>query len=118
MYVHSTWTLLHWTIPPIALEEHLSCFSNVLGLLFKAWKGKTNVLPHQHQALCTLQQQQTFLIIPCDTNLGPAIIKCHNYLRIAMRDHLQDTTTYKTFSQGEHEHYASETHKKIPELAK
>ena len=30
-----------------------------------------------------------------------------------MRDHLQDTTTYKTLAQGEHECYTSEIHKNI-----
>ena len=34
-----------------------------------------------------------FLIIPCDKNLGPAIIERHYYRKIAMRDHLSDTTT-------------------------
>ena len=75
MYVHSTWTPPHWTIPPIALEERLSRFSSALNQLFKTRNGKTNLLPHQHQALRTLQQQQTFLIVPCDKNLGPAIIE-------------------------------------------
>ena len=42
-----------------------------------------------------LQQQQTFLIVPCNKNLGPVIIECHDYLKITMRDHLNDTTTYK-----------------------
>ena len=38
----------HWTIPPVALEERLSCFSGALNKLFKTPKGKTNLLPHQH----------------------------------------------------------------------
>ena len=45
-----------------------------------------------------LQQQQTFLIVPCDKNLGPAIIERHDYLKLAMRDHLSDTTTYKSLT--------------------
>ena len=82
--------------PPIALEEHLSRFSEALNKLFKTRKGKTNLQPHQQRALQMLQQQQAFLIVPCDKNLGPAIIECHDYLKIAMRDHLNDTTTYKS----------------------
>ena len=54
-----------------------------------------------------LQQQQTFLIVPCDKNLRPAIIECHDYLKIAMRDHLYDTTTYKSLTSIETECYAS-----------
>ena len=95
IYVFSTWTPPHWTIPPIALEERLSRFSSALNELFKTRKGKTNLLPHQHRALRTLQQQQMFLIVLCDKNLGPTIIERHDYLKIAMRDHLSDTTTYK-----------------------
>ena len=60
-----------------------------------------------------LQQQQMFLIIPCDKNLGPAIIECHDYLKIAMRDHLSDTTTYISLSTSEIDHYSSEIKKHI-----
>ena len=101
MYVHSKWIPPHWTIPPVALEERLSRFSTEMGTLFKTRKGKTNLLPHQGCVLSTLQQQDTFLIVPCDKNLGPAIIECHDYLKIAMRDHLNDTTTYKLLNPSE-----------------
>ena len=72
-----------------------------MGTLFKTGKGKTNLFPHQRHALSTLQQQDTFLIVPCDKNLGPAIIERHDYLKIAMRDHLNDTTTYKLLIPSE-----------------
>ena len=94
--------------PPIALEERLSCFSTALNKVFKTCKGKTNLLPHQHLALRMLQQQETFLIVPCDKNLGPMIIECHDYIKIAMRDHLSDTTTYKSLSTSEIDRYSSE----------
>ena len=60
-----------------------------------------------------LQQQHTFLIVPCDKNLGPAIIERHDYLKIAMRDHLSDTTTYKSLSTSEINCYSSEIKKHI-----
>ena len=60
-----------------------------------------------------LQQQQTFLIVPCDKNLGPAIIECHDYLRIAMWDHLNDTTTYKLLMSIETDCYTLEIQKHI-----
>ena len=106
MYIHSKWTPSHWTIPPVALEERLSRFSKEMGNLFKTRKGKTNLLPHQRCALSTLQQQDTFLIVPCDKNLGPAIIEHHDYLKIAMRDHLNNTTTYKLLNPSEIKHTA------------
>ena len=55
-----------------------------------------------------LQQQQTFLIVPCDKTLGPAIIEHHNYLKIAMRDHLNDMTTYKSLTSSETDRYSLE----------
>ena len=70
-------------------------------------------MPHQNRALRTLQQQQTFLIVPCDKNLGPAIIKHHDYLKIAMRDHLSDTTTSKSLTTSEIDRYSSEIKKHI-----
>ena len=113
IYVHSTWTPPHWTMPLIALEERLTRFSSALNKLFKTRKGKTNLLPHQHRALRTLQQQQTFLIVLCDKNLGPAIIERHDYLKIAMRDHLSDTTTYKSLTTSEIDRYSSDITKNI-----
>ena len=113
MYVHSKWTPPHWTIPPVALEERLSRFSKEMGTLFKTQKGRTNLLPHQQRALSTLQKQDTFLIVPCDKNLGPAIIERHDYLKIAMRDHLNNTTTYKLLNPSEIERYATIVKKSI-----
>ena len=86
--------------------------------IFKTRKGKTNLLPHQHRALRMLQQQQIFLIVPCDKNLGPAIIERHDYLKIAMRDHLSNTTTYKSLSTIEINRYSSEIKKHILEWLK
>ena len=60
-----------------------------------------------------LQQQETFLIVLYDNNLGPAIIECHDYLKIAMRDHLQDTTTYKSLMTSETDCYSSEIKNKF-----
>ena len=60
-----------------------------------------------------LQQQQTFLIVPCVKNLGPAIIKCHDYLKITMWDHLNNTTTYKSLTSSETDCYALEIRKQI-----
>ena len=113
IYVHSTWTPPHWTIPPIALEERLTGFSSALNKLFKTRKGKTNLLPHQYRALRTLQQEQRFLIVPCDKNLGPAIIERNDYLKIAMPDHLSDTTTYKSLTTSEIDRYSSDITKNI-----
>ena len=89
-----THTHTHWMQSPIVLEKRLEKFSLTLDKLFKKRIGKLNLLPYQTRALQQLQLQQDFLICPCDKNLGPAIIECHNYIKIAMRDHLLDGCTY------------------------
>ena len=61
--------------------------------------GKINLLPYQTRALQLLQQQQDFLV--CDKNLGLAIIKCDDYIKIAMKDHLLDGRTYRRLSDAD-----------------
>ena len=64
--------------------------------------GKTNLLSYQTCALQLLQQQQQdFLIFPCDKNLGPAIIERDDYIKIAMRDHLLDGRTYRRLLEAD-----------------
>ena len=41
------------------------------------------------------------------------IIKRHDYLKIAMRDHLSDTATYKSLTTSEIDRYSSEIKKHI-----
>ena len=94
IYVRSNWTPPHWTMPPVVMTKRLENFSNTLGKLFKKRIGKTNLLPYQTRALQLLQQQQDFLVCPCDKNLGPAIIERDDYIKIAMKDHLLDGRTY------------------------
>jgi hypothetical protein len=98
LYVPSSWSPPHWTYPKLLLDERLGMFSDCLSRKFRRRYGRTNLLPHQHRALSHLQQQKDFLIAPCDKNLGPAIIETEDYLRIAFRDHLNDTATYQPLS--------------------
>jgi len=101
MYVKSHWTPPPWTWPRASLDDRLESFDNKLATLFRRRKGKTNLLPYQHRALCALQSQKEFLIVPCDKNLGPAIIQTEEYIRLAFRDHLNCTATYKRLSAAE-----------------
>ena len=101
MYVRSNWTPPHKTRPLVVLDKRLKKFSLTLDKLFKKRIGKPNLLPYQSCALQKYQQQQDFLICPCDKNLGPAIIEHDNYIKIAMRDHLLDGRTYRPLSDAD-----------------
>ena len=101
MYVRSNWTPPYWTLPPVVLQKCLDKFATTLNILFKRRMGKTNLLSYQTRALQSLQQQQDFLICPCDKNLGPAIIERDDYIKIAMRDHLLDGRTYRRLSEAD-----------------
>jgi len=101
MYVNSHWTPPPWTWPGAALDDRLKAFEQKLSTLFRRRRCRTNLLPHQHRALSALQNQQELLIVPCDKNLGPAIIETEEYIRLAFRDHLNCTTTYKRLSVAE-----------------
>lgn len=101
MYVPSNWSPPYWTFPKRIVDERLNAFADQMKKIFKLRRGRTNLLPHQHRALQSLQQQRDFLIVPCDKNLGPAIIQTEDYLKIAFRDHLNDRTTYKCLSKRE-----------------
>lgn len=95
IYVASKWSPPSWIWPERQVDERLNSFVDKISLLFKKQRGRTNLLPHHHRALRRLQQQPDFLIVPCDKNLGPSIIQIEDYLDIAFRDHLNDTTTYQ-----------------------
>ena len=101
IYVRSNWTPPHWTLPPVVMTKRLENFSNTLDKLFKKRIGKTNLLPYQTRALQLLQQQQDFLVCPCDKNLGPAIIEPDDNIKIAMKDHLLDGRTYRRLSPAD-----------------
>ena len=101
MYVRSNWTPPYWTLPPIVFQECLDKFATTLNKLFQRRMGKTNLVLYQTRALQSLQQQQDFLICPCDKNLGPATNEQDDYIKIAMRDHLLDGRTYRRLSEAD-----------------
>ena len=98
MYLPSSWTPPPWTWPGGQINDRLHSFETKLSSIFRKKRGKPNLLPHQQRALRQLQSQNDFLVVPCDKNLGPAIIETEEYIRLAFRDHLNHTKTYKRLS--------------------
>ena len=100
MYQPSLWTPPPWVIPN-ELAPRLERFQLQLKKHFKPRKARSNLLPVQQRALSDLKSQNQFLIVPSDKNLGPTIIERDEYIRTAMRDHLNDRTNYKRLSNLE-----------------
>eukprot|EP00957_Ditylum_brightwellii_P096897 7379716-Ditylum_brightwellii.AAC.1 len=56
--------------------------------------GRNNLLPHHCHTLQMLKNQDDFLVINCDKNIGPAILETSIYIKRAIT-HLSDTSTYE-----------------------
>lgn len=86
---------------PKILKNRLHQFAIKLYQLFKPAKPLANLsLPHRH-ALTYLRSQHELLVVNCDKNLGPALIERDEYIKMAIRDHLHDTSTYSRLSSEE-----------------
>ena len=48
-----------------------------------------------------MHKQKELLIAPCDKNLGPAIIQTKDCVKMAFRDHLNNSATYKSLTPRE-----------------
>jgi hypothetical protein len=78
--------------------------------LVKTKQSPRNLLLHQKKAINYLRNQQDFLVVQCDKNLGPAIIEHDEYIKLAFRDHLNDTLTYRRLSPIDATIYARYIH--------
>jgi hypothetical protein len=88
----------YWIPPnlftPVYLRERMSAFKAALKSQYKPRRCRNNLVPHQQHALNSLRNQDEFLIVQCDTKLGPAIIEKQEYIQLALT-HLTNTTTYR-----------------------
>ena len=107
MYVRSNWNPPEHLFPfPRELPRRIEAFTQDLRRQVRRQRCKSNLLPHQRRALRYLRNQHDFLIIQCDKNLGPAIIERHDYIRMAFRDHLNDSNTYRQLSDSKAQQHA------------
>jgi hypothetical protein len=97
LYVKSRWTPPPWK-PPLEITRRLHSFKAAVKKLVKTKQSASNLLLHQKKALNYLRNQQDFLVVQCDKNLGPAIIERDEYIKLAFRDHLNYKLTYRRLS--------------------
>ena len=86
---------------PTILTHRLFQFQVKLRKLFRRTRSLPNIAKHHRNALQYLRLQNKFIIAQCDKNLGPAIIEREEYIKLAIRDHLNDATTYLRLSPDE-----------------
>jgi hypothetical protein len=79
-------------------SKGIHSFKEAVKKLVKTKQSPSNLLLNQKKALNYLRNQQYFLVVQCDKNLGPAIIERDEYIKLAFRDHLNDTLTYRQLS--------------------
>jgi hypothetical protein len=106
MYAASEWNPPNLFTPP-ELRARLAAFKAALKGLYKKRRCPSNLLKHQRRALDALRNQDTFLIVQCDKNLGPAVIEKTEYIRMALA-HLTDTSTYRRLSPLEARMYSGQ----------
>ena len=96
LYVRSNFDPPEHKFPfPKALPRRIQLFTAGVRNLVRPRRTPSNLLPHQLRALRSLREQDEFLVIQCDKNLGPAIIEKEQYIRLVVRDHLSDRGTYR-----------------------
>lgn len=102
LYVRSNWEPPEHLFPfPRELPRRIKAFESHLRRTVKPEPGNKNLLPHQRRALNYLRNQTTFLVVQCDKNLGPAVIEREEYIRLVIRDHLSDESTYLRLSAAD-----------------
>ena len=92
--------------PEEPANEELSnrCCSFVSSIARKFKKKKNqhpNLLPNQKAALQWLIEHPEITVWSADKNLGTCVIERDEYIRLAFRDHLSDSRTYRKLTETE-----------------
>jgi nicotinamide riboside kinase len=81
-----------WAMSDIVKDQYKS-FASHIQSTFARRRGRPNLLRHQRETLSWLQDQDDFVVINCDKNLGPAIIEKERYVAL-VTTHLLTTRVY------------------------
>ena len=60
-----------------------------------------NLSREQHKLMKLLQSDDRFIVCQTDKNLGPAILERDAYIKLTLKDHLSDRSTYQLLSKEE-----------------
>ena len=81
------------SIPDVIIER-VSNFNDAIRRYIKPRRGKSNITLHQATILDALRKNESVIVTQADKNLGPVAVDTSEYIRIALDDHLLDTSTY------------------------
>jgi hypothetical protein len=94
MAIKNLWEPPHKKIP-LAIKERFSDFWQQVKHGFQRSQNRNNLPYYMKEALRQIRNDETLVVVPCDKNLGPAVIERTRYIELAFRDHLNDSTTYE-----------------------
>lgn len=94
MYVPSDWEP---PTTPAIINDRLDLFEDFVCQKYTEPRrhSKGNLRPGQLLALKDLRARDDLLVVQCDKNLGPALIRKTDYIKFAVRDHLSDSNAYE-----------------------
>ena len=87
------------------LENKINEFKQTLVSLHNNHLRKTqkgsNLTNLQKSHLSKIRDDEKFIILMCDKNLGPAIIERAEYIKLVLQQHLHNTKTYTNLTENE-----------------
>ena len=79
---------------PDFIINRVSNFNDAMRRYIMPRRGKSNITVHQATILDSLRKNENVIVTQADKNLGPVAVDTSEYIRMALDDHLLDTSTY------------------------
>ena len=98
LFIRSDWEPKQEEIPA-EFHARLAAFNRAMSPLFYRQRSRRNLLPTQLTAMASLRRNDNLIVFKTDKNLGPAILERSCYVKIALKEHLHDTLTYRQLTQ-------------------
>ena len=94
--------------PPLTTENIENTINDIekkINVIFrnKIIKKQTNITRKQWRTIQKLHNNEDFIVLPSDKNLGPCITERKTYIERCLHDHLLDKNTYRKLSEAEAE---------------
>jgi hypothetical protein len=121
-YIPSLYVQSKWNPPTVdggTIENRMLDFATHIEQASKTLTKQPpqfNLTREQHQLMKLLQSDDRFIVCQTDKNLGPAVIERDAYIRLTLKDHLSDETTYQLLSTEERDTILSTTRQRYVQM--